>query len=176
MNQTAELPIQIKLPTKPSTELPIKLPKVRNYLKKWKEIVRDQDGQIRLVEHRELGVATSTKQRPRRDDMICKDRMGEKVKNKNLKLKTGVNVKENDKITDKIAEEIEVKNSDKIHGELKPKVSDIINNFEKLDNLTGRDKVVVLKNRLSLRKKLSFEEMTEEKKKKAEEDQEVVKL
>ena len=43
--------------------------------------------EIRLVEHRELGVATSTKQRHPRDDMICKDIMSEKVKNKNLKLK-----------------------------------------------------------------------------------------
>ena len=34
----------------------------------------------------------------------------------------------------------------------------------------------MLKNKLSLRKKLSFEEITDEKKKKAKEDQKVVKL
>ena len=62
--------------------------------------------EIRLVEHSELGVATSTKQRHPRDNMICKDRMSEKVKNKSLK---------NDKITDKIAKEMDVKSSDKIH-------------------------------------------------------------
>jgi hypothetical protein len=60
---------------------------------------------------------------------------------------------------------------------LKPKVSDIIINFEKLDNLTCNDKVAVLKKKLSLKLKLSFEEMTvEKKKKKAEEDQKVLKL
>ena len=58
MKQPAELPI--KLPTKPSTELHKKLRKVKNYLKKWQEIEINQDGQIRLVEHREQRTENQT--------------------------------------------------------------------------------------------------------------------
>ena len=47
---------------------------------------------------------------------------------------------------------------------------------EKLDNLTGKDKVVYLKKKLSFKIKLSLEDMTVEKKEKSEEDQGVVKL
>ena len=84
--------------------------KIKNYLKKGQEIERDQDGQIRLVEHRELGVASSTRQRHRGENIICKNKISEKVKNKNIKLKTGIKVKEADKST----EDNDNKSSDKI--------------------------------------------------------------
>ena len=67
--------------------------------------------------------------------------MGEKVKNKNLKLKTGITVKEADKSTEDKDNKSSDKNSerkeicefmkDKTYSkEIKPKVSEIITNFE----------------------------------------------
>ena len=113
----------------------------RKYQKKWHELERDEDGGIKLDEHRDSDIhKTETKWKNKIHEKVVK------TNDTNLKLKTGKNWKDTNegkskKIRENYSGEIHENSPKKINfkGNLKNMVSEIITSFEGFDNLPEQE-------------------------------------